>query len=1157
MKKIVPCSLTYVLCAVAAMLVALLVAGCVLAMAWPWWVGIFLMLAVIGLCAGVWLVKNLMVKRRERTGLSRGWELDGTGLQNLSDPEHARCGSLQDSWQLALETLRHSHLKSQGDPLYVLPWYLVMGESGSGKTAAIGNARLSSPLAETREDCGTVGTRNCQWSFLEQAILIDTAGRYTVSVDQERDPQEWQKVLSLLVKSRKREPLDGLIVTVAADRLIRAPMQELAEYGRQVRRRIDELMRVTGVRFPVYTLVTKCDLIDGMNEFVNRLPRQSLDQPMGKATEEFSGDPAGCLERFFANIGERLKWLRMLLVHGTHPGTLPAGVLLFPDEIGKLRPGLTAFVQGAFQENRYQDTPLFRGLYFGSACRQTPASGTPSAENRLGEGQAHLGTERGVFLHDFFEKVLPNDRRLLTPTVSTSRWRSFSRNLGLVSWVSIGLALCGVLSYSFARNLATIKDASAVIAVTPELNGNPVSDLAAMDGYRQMILKVERSNRNWWIPRFGLNESLKAEAALKTRFCRQFQDRFLAGFDRNMTDAIAGFSKTTSDDLSGRYLLHLCRRITLLKARLGGAGLDPSENGQLSWCLESAPRPGNDAAAAKKMGDMYLNYLVWRTDGPELNKEVQRLQSLLKQLFTARGGSFAWLLELVNRQHPGEGIALRTFWGGSRTLQAEPVIAPAFTRKGKEAVTALVNEIVTAYPESGSLEREMGSFENWYRDGCFAAWQTFAAAFPKGVERLNGAKEWQGAAAVMATDQGPYASFVSRATAELEPFCVVEALPSWLSLLYRYQALKIAGPASGGIASAAQSGKRIAGTLGKLVGRQATGSAAPEPEPSSAGLIQEYAGAQTQISTAAKSRNQARLMAQQLFGDDSGAGSSPFYQAASRGRKVNSQLAQGKAPDEIFSRLLSGPIDFYGTFVRQETACALQRQWEENVLKEVQGAGDAQTLQYLLNKDGPVWKFVAASADPFIGWDPKRGYYSKTALGGTVPFEPGFYAFLTRGAKAKIAAAAPVKQSYDLTVRGLPTDANSEARIKPQRTHLELQCATGAQTIDNLNFPVHKTFVWSPESCGEVVFQIEIGDTTLTKRYKGAHGLVEFLRDFPGGRRTFSPREFPVEKQALERMGVRFLRANYQLSGGRDILSVQASKSLPGQVPARIARCWD
>jgi type VI secretion system protein ImpL len=1146
------------LIAVAIVAVCLIVGG-MATVNWRWWVGLCCLLAVLGICAGAFLLKKLL----QRLDVSRVVQQVAEHKENQMEPlpgrEPNRLQDLQDCWEQAVQTLRHSHLAKLGNPLYVLPWYLVIGESGSGKSTAIKSARLSSPFIEPNHDHGVSITDNCHWSFLDNGILIDTAGRYCKPLNEEVDNHEWQKLLALLVKYRKRAAINGLIVTVSADKLLNNSPQELENDGRQIRCRIDELMRVLGVRFPVYVLVTKCDLMPGMVEFSRRLPEKSLDQPMGMVNDDLSEDVVALLERFTAGVADRLRILRLLLLHKAEPHQTDRGVLLFPDQLQHLQPGLAAYIGAAFHQNRYQDTPLLRGIYLGSGRQQDPIGPTFPEEMKpatLKDEDVVSACSRGLFLHDFFETILPGDLTVLRPTTGSMQWNRLTRNLGVVSWVLIGSALCGLLSYSFLKNMTTIRHASVAMAGMPVSSGNSITESAAMDGFRKMIDDVEQRNLDWWIPRFGLNESKDLEKALKARYCRQFRDRFLSSYDRKMATAVSSMTAVTPGDSYGIHVMHLCRRINLLKARLGGARPGLLKSQPLPLSVLPSLQGIQDPDGAGSFGSMYLNYVVWRAEDKEIEKEMQFLQSLLKQLLLVKGEKLLWVVEFTNRQLPDAAITLQSFWGGSLTSKAEPIIPPAFTSKGREFVRALIKEIAAAYPEPGVQELEKGAFESWYRSSCFAAWQRFAVLLPKGEERLNGAREWQNAAHIMASEEGPYFAFMKRAVAELQPLGVVEAAPPWLSQLYKYQALKAAGPTAGLAASAAEGGKRVAAKVGRLIGKEGAGAIAFESAGGAAKAAQDYHAALAQIAPVAKSRTLAHQMALQFFSEDTSADKSPFHQAADAAQRLSSLAAPGRA-DETFSRLISGPIAFYGTFTRQETACSLQRQWEEKVLKEVQGTADTQTLQYLLSKEGPVWKFVNTYADPFIGWNPKRGYYAKSALGGSVPFEPGFYSFLTSGAKAKISAAAPLKQSYNLTIKGLPTDANSEARRKPQRTRLELQCAAGTQVIDNMNYPVTKTFIWSPETCGDVLFQVEIGDLTLVKRYPGPNGFPDFLQDFAGGRHTFYPPKFPQEKQALERMGVRYIRANYQLFGSREIMSGQNTKSLPSRVPARITRCWE
>jgi type VI secretion system protein ImpL len=253
----------------------------------------------------------------------------------------------------------------------------------------------------------------------------------------------------------------------------------------------------------------------------------------------------------------------------------------------------------------------------------------------------------------------------------------------------------------------------------------------------------------------------------------------------------------------------------------------------------------------------------------------------------------------------------------------------------------------------------------------------------------------------------------------------------------------------------------------------------------------------------------------------------------------------------MLGRLLWGPVASLWTYARNETACYLQGQWEEKVLAESQGARGQQAMQLLLGPDGLASKFLRGPAAPFVGRG-LRGHYAREVLGGTIPFDPVFFTYLTRGAQAATAAAA--KQSYAVTIQGLPTDANPEAQTRPHSARLELSCQAGPQTLVNLNYPVRKTFTWSADTCGDVVLQVEVGKVTLTKRYAGEQGFPEFLQDFRGGNRTFLPNEFPGESEALARLGIKFIRVNYQFSGDKPV--VGQAMALPGEAPRNIAACW-
>lgn len=1137
-------------------LAALLVFGAVLVLDWPLWVGFFLVLLLAGLWLGCRFLRTLLKKRREENFVSDMAEQDMARMRAASAREKIEFKELHDRWKEAVEKLRASHLKKHGNPLYVLPWYMVIGESGSGKTTSLNSARLATPFADFGRVRGISGTRQCDWYFFEQAIVIDTAGRYTKPVNGDRDKDEWQKFLSLLLRYRRREPLNGLIVTVAADRLLAALPEELEKDGRAIRRRIEELMRALGVRFPIYTLVTKCDLVNGINRFCECLPGKSLSQPMGFINQDLSPDVAAFLERALTTTDERLRNLRLQLLHEPREISADPALLLFPEEFERLKHGLGVFMGNVFSENPYQETPVLRGVFFSSGRQEgSPHSRFSECAATAGKGEALPGTDKGLFLHDFFASILPHDRSLLAPTRRSIEWRSLTGNLGLTSWVIVGVALCGLLSFSFVKNLKTIRGISQEVSRPSTLRGETLSNLAALERFRREIAGAEDQNRNWWLPRFGLNESIRIERELKARYCGQFGSFLLTPFDQQLASSMAAMSPATPDEAYGQYVVHVVRRINILKARSEGVGMEG---------LQVKPQPSyvtflntNDSGltleAKKTFGPLYLSYLVWRMDQRDAAREMADLQSWLKQLIAAKNGNLQWIAAWVDSQSGLPSVALKDFWGGSLTAQGERQVPPSFTRKGKSAVDLLLWELQAALSEQGLIAPHKAAFATWYRDSALASWQGFAAEFSKGIERLRGAGEWRVVAAGMAADKGPYFALLNSMALELEPLAKESALPPWLQQVYRYQAgrLQDVVRAPAGLRRIG-GGNRVVRTVRRTIGRDAEASQLQSPL-AAGKASRDYRKALAAIAPAAASRSLAFQLASQTFAEDRVTGASHFYAAANALAAMKNDMA-ASGPDELFWQLQRGPMEFLWAFVRKESACLLQSAWEEQVLAPTMGMTPQQALPVLVGPDGLVWRFMKGPAAPFLRGS-ANGYRTKEALGGTVQLQPALFTFLGKGAQAQAVVAAMGRpQNFNVGIRGLPTDANAEAALKPHTTRLELQCGGSSQVLVNSNYPASRTFSWSPETCGDVDLQIEIGDVVLNRHYVGQDGFPKFLRDMHGGRRTFSAREFPGESTALRRMGVKSITVNYRFTGSGAILKQTAT--LSGQAPRSIAQCW-
>ncbi len=1131
------------------LLAGLMAVSAVIYFKWPWWVGIFVLIGFAGIWVGVIFLKKLLVKKREQDFVSQVIEQDQSKLAMLEGKEKERQKELQEKWKEAITALKKSHLKKQGNPLYVLPWYLVVGESGTGKTTAIKSARLSSTFAEVSRTSGISGTKNCDWWFFEQAIILDTAGRFAIPVDEDRDKEEWKNFLVLLAKFRKKEPINGLVVTVAADKLLDKPPEHLKEDGATIRRRIDELMGVLGAKFPVYVLVTKCDLIKGMTQFCDRLPENSLDQAMGV----INNDPGRNVESFagkiVSTVGERLRDLRLLLFHESKSRDIDPGLLLFPEEFERVEPGLKAFVEGAFKENPYQETPVLRGVYFSSGKQEgTPYSHFLKSLGLIGESEVLQGTDRGLFLYDFFSKILPGDRKLFTLTEKSIRWSRLTRNLGLTSWIALCIALCGLLSFSFVKNLKTLRD----VQNPPVLQGEVLIDLEAMNNFRQAILKVEDENRGWWIPRLGLNESKNMEDKLKTRYCDLFRDGFLVNLDKKMKERIAGFSLDTPDGEIGRHVSFLVKRINLLHARIRGKEFDE---------LASMPQPAYEPPGAsvskellpeiaKKFQNLYLYNLIWRFDVTRLNREMNDLQAWLKQLLTVKRNNLNWLVAWCDENTSLPHVKRKDFWGGSLKTGEEISVPPSFTVKGKKEIDEFLKEMEAALPEPVLIAGRKIEFEKWYENAFVSAWQNFAAAFLDGKKLLDGRNEWKRVASEMASGKGPFSLLMATLDDELGLYKDREDLPGWVGLVFKFHAAKQAAKAqniknTGLLKKAMQKGGRLFSNMGKLSG--VSGEKRLESLKIAAGAFKDYKSGIYDIAAKAGSRKEAFKMTSQVFNEDQVTGSSPFYTVYNAINRFRSAVSEAKEGEDIYWNLMKGPLDFLWEYYRNETACYLQLLWEKEVLIEIESGGEPKDV---------VEKFVKGPASPFVDRSPRRkGYFPKKALGKKIPLKTNFFTALTHQLIA--VKKVKIKDNYRVTIKALPTGVNPGAQIKPHVTTLQVQCEDKTLELVNLNFPVRRVFNWSPQKCGDVVLKIEVGNRVLVKRYGGDMPFRSFLNDFPGGRHKFRRGDFPDQAPALKRMGIKYILVNYKFRGEHGaIKGLPTASSVRSRTPGEIALCW-
>lgn len=421
------------------------------------------------------------------------------------DASNADNEALRRRMHEAVTTIRTSRLGrvSGRTALYELPWYITIGNPAAGKSSAIINSGLKFPFEDGAGSVvkGVGGTRNCDWFFTTEGILLDTAGRYSIHAE---DRSEWLFFLSQLKKHRPLAPINGIIVTANLAELTASPPEFAISLARNLRQRVQELTEHLGVFAPAYVMFTKTDLVAGFNEFFEDIDWNERDRAWGATLPCATGtrtDATALFDRHFEELYEGLRELGVAhMSRAQGDARLRPGLLAFPLEFAALKPTLRTFIATLFEDNPFQFEPIFRGFYFTSAmqCGEACSTSNERIEERFaltGDGPmpARVGARNGFFLRDLFSKVIFADKHLVRQYAHQGRTRL--RRTAVVGAVAVLGVMLGGWSWSHANNRALAENVRADLEhiVRLQENGDDLqSRLAALEILQDRILELER-----------------------------------------------------------------------------------------------------------------------------------------------------------------------------------------------------------------------------------------------------------------------------------------------------------------------------------------------------------------------------------------------------------------------------------------------------------------------------------------------------------------------------------------------------------------------------------------------------------------------------------------------------------------------------------------
>ncbi|MDQ3040016.1 MAG: hypothetical protein M3Q51_04585, partial [Pseudomonadota bacterium] len=411
---------------------------------------------------------------------------------------------------------RSPEMETGRAPLYRIPWLMFIGEQAADVDGLLRAGCDVSPFPPPERESMDADSV-WRWWFYKSMIAIEMHPRLVCDSGARLERGLWYQSLMKLADEREKLPLNGIVVAVAAHTLM-GPADALKETATRLRRLVDEAMEHLQVRVPVYFVVSGLDHLPGYTQMRATLPVEAFGQALGHRftdTEVISADSSRRIEEVLAPIEDRLHALRLTAMRAQATAPSRRAVFDFTEALRQAGQGLTLFVTLMLEDNPFQRTPRWRGLYFAGA-----ANG------------AHPG---GAFVADLFTRFLPSDQSLAGTSLRGKAGAMAIAGLGVIAMLGLSASLAYGLSTARSDDTVLLaKTRSACAEVADRTSSGRINWVA---GCGRTIVMLEAAADDTLLS-FGIRRADGDIKKLKRQVIEDFANLILAPEDQMLATDI-------------------------------------------------------------------------------------------------------------------------------------------------------------------------------------------------------------------------------------------------------------------------------------------------------------------------------------------------------------------------------------------------------------------------------------------------------------------------------------------------------------------------------------------------------------------------------------------------------------------------------------------